>query len=92
MSITIEYMAQVKTAAGVSRDSISATTIHTVSQLLHHCAEMHGEALRKILFDDNGKIRPSLLISVNGKQIFPNDSSKVDDGDDVLVISPMSGG
>ena len=55
MAVTVRYMAQLRTAAGVAAESFDLDGPCTASELAAHLAARHGEALRRLLL---GSRRP----------------------------------
>ena len=92
MRVTVEYAAQVKRAAGVASESVDVETACSLQELLRQVAADRGDALKNILFDDDGALHPSILLFVGNSQIRWNTPLKLNDRDVVTVLSPISGG
>jgi len=92
MQITVEYAAQLKRAAGVASESVDLDEPSTFSQLLERVADKHGDPLRGLLFDENDRVHPSLLLFLGDEQIRGDASIELSDGDVVSLLTPISGG
>ena len=89
MQIQVEYVAQVRTAAGVSTESLNVPDDATVQTLVAAACEQHEE-LVKVLCGDAGALHPSILV-FRGEE--PCDAgSLLADGDTITFLSPISGG
>jgi len=89
MQIQVEYVAQVRTAAGVSAESLNVPDNATVQTLVVAACEQHEE-LAKVLCGDAGGLHPSILV-FRGEE--PCDAgSSLADGDTITFLSPISGG
>ncbi len=92
MPIRVDYIAQVKNAAGVTGESIHLDSSAELADVLRQLADNHGAEFRSLVFDDDGQVRPSILVTVNDEQVFPRTPCSVQCGDTVAILSPMSGG
>lgn len=92
MRITVQYTAQAKEAAGTASEPVDLTDGRTVRDLLVRLAEQHGDRLRKLLMDGDGKPHGAVLVVVGDEQVRPNDPRPLKDGDVVSILTPISGG
>lgn len=92
MRITLEYATQLKAAAGVAEESFDLPAGAGIQELLESAAEKHGAGLRRILFDSGGRVHPSLLVFVGDTQVRAGESPRLNGGDTVTILSPISGG
>ena len=89
MQIHVEYVAQVRTAAGVSSESLAVPDSGTVQNLIAAVGEQHEE-LVKVLCGEGGQLHPSILVFRDEE---PCDATTVlADGDRITLLSPISGG
>lgn len=91
MQIRIDYRAQARTAAGVESESVALPDGASVLDLLERLGERRAP-LRPLLLAPDGSVRPSLLVFVGGAQVSEPAGRALADGDDVLILAPMSGG
>jgi len=92
MRITFRYMAQVRQAAGMNEETIDVEGEAAPATLLSRLTPRHGEAFRRLLFDDQGKVQAALLFFVDDEQVRPTTSMVFRDGAVVTVMAPMAGG
>ncbi|MCH7989228.1 MAG: MoaD/ThiS family protein [Planctomycetes bacterium] len=92
MQVTVVYAAQVKRAAGVASENVDVDATCSVQDLLTQVAAARGNALKNILFDDDGVLHPSILLFVRDSQIRWETPFELNDRDVVTVLSPISGG
>lgn len=92
ISVTVDYWAQLRDAAGRASEIVQLPPSCTVTQLLTHLAREHGEALRSLLLDESGRPRRSNLIMVADRVVAKPDSQELADGVTVALLSPLAGG
>jgi len=90
MQVTIHYFAQLRRAAGVARETVAIEADWTVTRLLKHLAECHGNGFRGLLLDASGQPQRTLLFAIGDEQADLH--QKLPDGADVTILTPMSGG
>jgi molybdopterin converting factor small subunit len=94
MSIRVCYLAQARKVAGVSEDAVSWRPGLTLSVVLSDLATTHGPEFRAFLFRDDGRLQPTLLMTINDQPV-PRGSAAtafLNDGDVVTMIPPVAGG
>jgi molybdopterin converting factor small subunit len=92
MTIYVEYTAQLKRAAGTGAETVELAAPATLDTLLAALASRHGEELQRLLFDGQGRRRPSVLIFVGERQAPRNESVELAEHQVVTLVSPISGG
>jgi len=92
MTVTVRYMAQLRTAAGVATETIDLAGPCTSSELAAHLAARHGEALRRLLLGPNGRISPFILVFVGDAQVGPDEQLLLKEGAGITLLSPVAGG
>jgi molybdopterin converting factor small subunit len=92
MRVHLEYTAQVKRAAGTSRETIELPAGVTLSAALRHAAARHGEDFRRLVLTDGGGPQPALLLFHCDAQVRSGSDPKLSDGDTITIMSPISGG
>ena len=92
MRVRVEYSAQIKSAAGCHREELEVAAGTTAEQLIARLAERHGEPLRGFLFDDSGRLRPTVLVFVGDEQVVWGDARPLTDGVEVGLLSAIAGG
>lgn len=91
MKIQVEYVAQIKEAAGVSGEAVSLAAGASVLELLQAVAKAH-ERLGGLLLDPTGAVRPSALVFIGDEQYDAAEPRPLRDGDTVTLMSPLAGG
>ena len=92
MKVTVEYMAQMKSAAGVGSETVEVGPACTAHDLLTRLAERHGARFRDLLLDTAGTPHPSILVFVNDEQVRDGQAASLEEGAVVTLLSPMAGG
>jgi molybdopterin converting factor small subunit len=92
MDVRVDYIAQVKHAAGVATELVSLAGVVPLGDLLDRLAQNHGPQFRSLVFGEDGCVNPSILVTVNDEQVLPNCGIELKIGDNVAILSPMSGG
>jgi molybdopterin converting factor small subunit len=83
-------MAQLRRAAGLAREVVDVEGPCTVAELLLRLAGAHGESFRRFVVTDQDRPQPSLLVFVGEEQA--RGEQPLLDGDEVILLTPMSGG
>lgn len=92
MKIVVEYTAQVKKAAGVSKEEFEVNEGTTLQELVKKVAEQHGASLQSLLFPDSVDLHPSILLFVSNEQVLWDEPLTLDAHHVVTILSPISGG
>jgi sulfur-carrier protein len=90
MHVSVEYTAQIKRAAGRSKDSVDLADGATVQTLIESIAGSADERLKRSLVTIDGRMQPTLLAFVRDEQVRPGDM--LNEGDIITLLSPISGG
>ena len=89
MTVEVEYMAQLRVATGCRSDRLEIAAGSTLAELLAVAADRYDESAASHFVRD-GKPSPSLLCAVRGAQASWD--YKLQDGDRVTLLTPISGG
>jgi molybdopterin converting factor small subunit len=92
MQITIKYLAQLKQAAGITHETIDIELPCVPSTVLQRLSERHNDHFRRLLFDQDGKLHPAILLFVGQNQVRPDTPCIFREGDIMTILSPMAGG
>lgn len=94
MKLYVEYAAQLRAAVGRQADEIELPDGSTLAELLEHLASHCGRAAEPHLLNDQGQVRPSLLLVLNDSAVFPSQAAGtvLRSGDRVLLLPPIAGG
>lgn len=92
MKVTVNYLAQLKQAAGISSESVELNAPCSVQELVTRLTEKHGEPLRSFLLDPTGSLRTSILLIIGETQVHWETPVQIKEGDVVTFLSPLAGG
>lgn len=92
MNVTVDYVAQIKSAAGTDHEAVAVPAGMTLKALLADRAAHHGKAFSRLVFGANGCNRPSLIVALNDEQVDLDSAPALKDGDCLTLLTPMSGG
>ena len=92
MQVTIRYETLLKRAAGVASQTLELDETDDVREVVSELAAHANDKVKSMLVDGSGSVQPSLLIFVNDRQVSATESVSLADGDEVTLMSPISGG
>jgi molybdopterin converting factor small subunit len=92
MQITARLEAQVRRAAGRSSVPLDVPDSATVADVVTTLARQSDEALQRLLIDDSGAPRPTVLVFVDDEHIPLASERRVAPMAVVTITSPISGG
>ena len=88
MKVKINYYAQIRKNAGTGFEEVDVPDGLNLSDVLKGIE--HGDEFHDILFDGEGEFRSMIMPVVNGESAFP--AQVVNDGDEISLFAPISGG
>lgn len=91
MKITIEYGTQVRVASGVNSEQLDLAEGSTAAELLKQVRVTREDSLSTWL-TDSGQPRPGLLVFINDRSTTALHSTILQDGDQVALLTLVSGG
>jgi len=92
MIIKLRFTAQLKDAAGVGSDQIELLKNEKIQSFLKRTVDKYGSTYGNILFDEKGMYKHSNLIVVNQVQENYEENTLLNDGDELMLLSPVAGG
>lgn len=95
MKVTLHTILGLKEVIGQRLTEIEFSHGSTVEDFLAHMRERWGDKLSTRLFDpESGAVLPYVQIMVNGQSInfLRGMETPLKDGDEVLILPPVSGG
>lgn len=92
MKVRVHYTTQLRTAVGRATDEVELGQAATLGNLLEQLASRHGGEFRDMILDDSGSLLPSVLVCIGDTQTQPDIETRLNEGDDVTLLSPISGG
>lgn len=92
--VSIKFFANVREAVGKESIEIDVDDHEVLENILHYLCGKFGERLRKIIFNDDGLVAENLMVFVNGENIVAKEGlkTKVNDGDQLIFLTPIAGG
>jgi sulfur-carrier protein len=90
MRMTVQYLAQIKRAAGRSTEHVDAPDGVTLRDLVRMLADRHDTGFRTMILDEANEPRKSLLLFVGDEHAEL--SRPLCEGDALTILTPMAGG
>ncbi|MCM4151035.1 hypothetical protein DHD05_05465 [Arenibacter sp. N53] len=90
--IKLRFTAQIKTHTGVDVDTISIDDDEHVQVVLQKISKRYGPGITSTLFNADGSYRNFNLIAVNQIQVNYDDNTPLNQGDELMLMSPIAGG
>ena len=92
MEIKLKFTAQLKDVSGVEQSSFTIDGTENFKEVIQNIATHYGGAFYKSLFTNDGNYRYSNLIVLNDYQVNYTDQIQLVEGDQITLMSPISGG
>lgn len=92
MQLTIRYETLLKRAAGVASQTFEFDEASGVGAVVVQLASQTNDKIKSMLVDASGSVQPSLLIFVNDRQVTASEAVSLSEGDEITLMSPISGG
>jgi MoaD family protein len=89
--LKVSYSGQARAAAGCGSEEFELPATATLRDLLLAIASRHGERMAELL-DFKNRGAPAVLLFVNEEQVSWEAPPVLKDGDEVMLLSPISGG
>jgi molybdopterin converting factor small subunit len=92
MRITIAYFGQARVLAGTRTEQVEWPDGASPGEVLRNLAGKHGEAFDRLLFNEQGQLRRSVLLAVGSTTCGADEKGLLKDGDELAVQTAISGG
>jgi molybdopterin converting factor small subunit len=92
MKIELLYTAQLAMEAGGASETLEIEHGASIDTLIRHLAESRGGKFAQLLLNDQGDPHPTIMRIVNGEQVDRAHPPKLEDGDELMLMSPIAGG
>jgi MoaD family protein len=89
--VKLRLYAALREIAGAKEVEVEGDDL-TVKDALDRFTQRFGEKARKVLFNQEGEVWPSVLLLVNGEAAERGQETRVKSGDTVSVLLPTAGG
>ena len=91
MQIHIKYFAQIKSKAGKSSEVLELENGATLQVCIKKLSRNDG-IIYDILFDESGVYCDTVILVINSQQTRYTENPKMNDGDELMIMSPIAGG
>ena len=92
MRITIHFMGQLRQFAGTGSEDREVAEGASLAEVLRATAADHERGFRSVLLDDDGALRPSVLILHGESTVDREAPPRLKDGDEITLMPPIAGG
>ena len=92
MKIVIKYFAQVKVEAGKQSEQLDLKPGVTLQECVNEICKSKTSGFKKILFDENGSYGDTVVLILNSNQTRYDENPVLNDGDELMLMSPIAGG
>lgn len=92
MQVTVQYSGQIQTAVGCTDERLELAEGTTLEALIRTLADRHGNGAANVFIDGTGNAQPTLMLVVNNRQVPAGTRQELADGDEVVILQPISGG
>ncbi len=92
MIIHVQYATQVRMAVGHNKESIEVKDPTTLAEFLQALGLSKSDAVRSLLFNEQGEWKPGVLIFVNNIAVNASHRTELNDGDTISLMTLVSGG
>jgi molybdopterin converting factor small subunit len=91
MRVSVAYSGQARSAAGCATEAVELPAAATLRTLLAEIVSRHGDQMAALLeFKQRGA--PAILVFVGEEQVAWDAPPSLTDGDEIMLVSPISGG
>lgn len=91
--VTFSYTGQLAQAAGTPEETLDLADGASVRSALEELALRYDSSWRELVFDQNGGLRSTLLVVLDGVQVTGDKGAIIlDDAKSVMLMTPIAGG
>ncbi|MCS7094575.1 MAG: MoaD/ThiS family protein [Thaumarchaeota archaeon] len=90
MRVRTLYFARLKELTGRESEELEVPDGSLCIDVVRELVRVHGSRMSAYVLDDNGNLRKSFALAINGRKVGLDEP--VSDGDTVVIIPPISGG
>jgi len=93
IAVRARYYAQLFEITGVREETVLLEDGATIADLINRLCEEYGDRLRSFILDQEGRLRESLAVAVDGQRIRVEPMKyRLRGGETVVILPPVSGG
>ncbi len=91
MRVKVAYSGQARSAAGCATEEVELSAAATLRTLFTEIVSRHGDPMAALL-EFKHRSAPSVLVFVGGDQVSWEAPPVLNDGDEIMLVSPIAGG
>lgn len=92
MKVTVNYMGQLRYLTGKDSDQVDCAQGASLADLMTEASKKYDRRFVNIVLDETGKIRPSLIVIINGVSADKDAAPNFSDGDSITLLTAIAGG
>ncbi len=93
MRVRVEFTAQLRQVVGCASKEYELPSGATVQDLISEIEQRHVDDMSgSLLLEESARLKPSILLFVGERQVTWSEETPLSDGDEVTLLSPISGG
>ena len=92
MKIKFQYTSQIAMLANREEEIIDLPDKSTIQQAFKKLLSNKSEEFKKLIFTNSNSLLQAILLIKNDNQIEYDDATPLENGDTIIIFSPMSGG
>ncbi len=92
MVVTVQYTTQLKAALGIDQELIELDDDATFASLLKQLEKQHGSSFADLVLLADGRLLPSIIVCIDDRQLSADQDIPLRDGNQVMLLSAISGG
>ena len=92
MTVTVYFTAHLKAAAGSALQTFDLEPGGTLADCLSLVCDRATDTLRTLIVDEQGELRPSIILCVNDEQTSLADPTPLADNSEITFLAAISGG
>ena len=92
VKVNIQYMSKVRNAAGISSEIVEVPVACTIEKLIDDILCPKNEGLKDYLLEGDCINKKVMLIYVGDQQVAHDSPLELKNGDEVIIMSPITGG
>lgn len=92
MKITMSYRGQLALATGIQDEVVEIASGSTIGAVVRSVAGRHGAEFARFVIGDDGTVRNTLLIAVDGEQTRGEKEVISEAASEITLMPPIAGG
>ena len=92
MNVTVSYLGQLRHIAGIETEDRSVPDGASLTDVLKELAAGYDEQFGRILFDEAGVLRGSMMVLINDALVMKDALPNLNNGDRVTLLPAIAGG